>query len=455
LDPSRMARRFEDHFRASGMAAGWAVSGCAIEKVYYKPTRHCGVCYRVSFCSDSGGEADEWVYGRMFAPEIGHERFENAVAATERPRPAGDCLARVPALGFWEDLHMMVTVFPHDRKMPHLSHAVDPTYVGSEIEAHGSAMRGATNGSPAGPKRVACTELGYRRVKFMPGKRCVLHYRAQVAAAGESERELSFYSKTYNDSKSRYHFALLKSVCGQLKAQGAPIDIPAPLHHLDPLNTIWVADWKGAPLMAAIDREDFGSLLRRAAGMVATFHKSRIEGLRPGPDPTEALSVVSEDLARYGLGFPAHRDLAARIVERLVARKDAVDPGGAPVVPIHGACRVEQMLMRDGDVTLIDFDALALGDPIQDVAEFIASLEFLEITAGKPSEMLARGSRTFLEAYAEQVPWRCDQARIGWYVVAYLASKLYSVLKHLDFGALTRLGSNGEALADRWLEVVA
>ena len=23
LDPSRMARRFEDHFRASGMAAGW------------------------------------------------------------------------------------------------------------------------------------------------------------------------------------------------------------------------------------------------------------------------------------------------------------------------------------------------------------------------------------------------------------------------------------------------
>src|SRR5437867_5695480 len=70
LDPSRMARRFEDHFRASGMAAGWAVSGCAIEKVYYKPTRHCGVCYRVSFRSDSGGEADEWVYGRMFAPEI-------------------------------------------------------------------------------------------------------------------------------------------------------------------------------------------------------------------------------------------------------------------------------------------------------------------------------------------------------------------------------------------------
>jgi hypothetical protein len=288
----------------------------------------------------------------------------------------------------------------------------------------------------------------------MPGKRCVLHYRAKVAGAGESERELSFFSKTYNDSKSRYHFGLLKSVCEQLKAQGTPIDIPVPLLHLDPLNTIWVADWKGAPLMAAIDREDFGALLRRAACMVAAFHRSRIEGLRPGPDPTEALSIVTEDLARYGLGFQAHRGLASRILERLVARKDAVDPEQAPVVPIHGACRVEQMLMRNEEVTLIDFDALALGDPLQDVAEFIASLEFLEISAGKPGEALARGSRQFLEAYAEQVPWRCDEARIGWYVLAYLASKLYSVLKHLDLAAVRRLGSSGETLAQRWLDVV-
>ena len=100
LDAEHMARRFENHFRSSGIAADWAVSGCTIEKVYYKPSRHCGVCYRVAFHSASGGVADEWVYGRMFAPEIGQERFENASASTERPRPAGDCLADVPALGF-------------------------------------------------------------------------------------------------------------------------------------------------------------------------------------------------------------------------------------------------------------------------------------------------------------------------------------------------------------------
>jgi thiamine kinase-like enzyme len=112
------------------------------------------------------------------------------------------------------------------------------------------------------------------------------------------------------------------------------------------------------------------------------------------------------------------------------------------------------MLVRGSKLALVDFDAVAKGDPHYDVAEFIASLQYLELSRGLSRQRLARAAQLFYESYAALVPWACDRRRIGWYARAFLISKMFSSIKNLDFPALQRLESDGEEIMNGWLECI-
>ncbi|TMQ68934.1 MAG: hypothetical protein E6K80_13315, partial [Candidatus Eisenbacteria bacterium] len=146
--------------------------------------------------------------------------------------------------------------------------------------------------------------------------------------------------------------------------------------------------------------------------------------------------------------MPEHAAVGAEL--RACIERGARAP--APRVPIHGAFRAEQLLVRDERVAAIDFDDLAEGDPLQDVAEFVASLRYLEITAGRPRNELARAAALFRARYEAQVPWPCDPSRIAWYAAAYTASKMLSTVKRLDLDALSRLLADGGSLVGDLVE---
>src|SRR6185369_5360978 len=227
-------------------------------------------------------------------------------------------------------------------------------------------------------------------------------------------------------------FSLLRDVHRRLRDQESRLDIPEPLLWIDDVSTMWVSDWNGGPLMTALQSSDGDTPVRSAAQAVAALHTSRLEGLDQGPDPGRAAEIVAADTTHLARTLPEISGLVERLRRRLEARRDAARANDTPVVPIHGACRIEQMLALGSRVTLIDFDALAAGDPLQDVAEFIASLEFLSIRDGLTREPVERRSAAFLDEYAGAVSWPVDRARVAWYVLAYLATKMSSVVKHLD-----------------------
>jgi hypothetical protein len=441
LDPSEMASRFADHFRSRG---GWDVERCTIEKVYYHSRRHCEVCYRVLFRSPAGATAEEWVSGRLLAPDIARARYANGSARGGASAANAPPLGRSRSLDFWEDWNMTIAVFPFDRKMAHLSTAADPRWVAETLERHRSALPWTIDA----PLDETAIELG--RIKYMPGKRCVMRCRIESAASAS----VSFFSKTYGDARSAHHHEVLLSACEQLEAQGSSLHLPRPLIHLPEAHTTWTEDWGGRPLMSALDDGDRLTPMRRAAATVAALHSSRIDGLAPGEDVKRVLLKVAEDTHQHANAFPEHRTLTNRIRRALEETAGRVFAEAAPRVPIHGACRIEQMITRGDEITLVDFDALASGDPHEDVAELIASLRFLEIGAGRSRAELEHESRVFLEAYESLVPWRCRRDRIAWYVLAYLTAKMYSVCKHLDQGSLRRLRLQGESLATECLEAL-
>jgi hypothetical protein len=443
LDPAAMGPRLERHFLASGSLPGGSVAACAIELVYYKPHRHCGVLYRATLRDRAAAETEEWVFGQAFAPEIGRQRFGYLEACLGDVRPACAALRDVAAAGYWDDLHIAVSLFPHDRKMPMVRRAADPEYVRHVLQTHpeaGEAMGG----------RATPVSIGFDRLKYMPGKRCVLRYHLGWGDSPERGRRRSFISKTYPDGGARQVFERLRGACDAWRARDPGIDVPRPLVALEDTHSNWVEDWGGTPLAAAFATGDGEAHIERAAALLAAIHRSRVDGLPAAPDRDEVLRTAVEALERYATDVPEHAKAMTELRQRI--EREAPASLESTRVPIHGAFRAEQLLVRDGRITAIDFDALAFGDPLQDVAEFIASLRYLEVGMGRPRGELARAAAAFCEQYAALVPWRCDPDRIAWYAAGYTANKMHSTIKHLDLAAIARLIASGPSLIQQLFE---
>lgn len=451
MDVDAMPRHFTRYLHTSGVDPQWEVTKCAIEKVYYRPGKHCGVLYRLGLRHAAGTETDEWIYGRTVPAGTEDERFEKALAGLKTTPSAHEFLRALPPISFWRDLNMILWAFPQDPDLETLPQSVDPAFVRQQVEANIHAFDASANGSAA---QWRCAEFYYDRIKFMPSKRCVLRYHVNLVDPSGKSYEKTFYCKIYNNGDSRYHFDMLKSAYEQLTVKSAAVNIPRPLLHFDGLHTFWQEEWPGNALLDVIDQYDWQDIFKRVALVLAAFHRSPANGFDPAPDLNEVMEKADEDAAKLLRLWPQQQPLVSRVLELLHATKDVFDKQEMPRVPIHGACRIEQMLARGNELALVDFDAVTLGDPIHDVAELIASLQYMGLTRGLPGERIAVATEAFYRSYAEQVPWACDRRRIGWYALAFLMTKFYSSSKNLERRALQQIDTAGKAICEDWLKTV-
>ena len=431
LDPAAMGARLEAHLRDCGVEA--RVAEATLEKTAYRPGRHLGVLWRVEL-ERADGKDEHWIHLRALTPEIGRLRFGNAAhrAGVDVEEP----LAGVPAFSWWDDVDTWIAFFPLDTRLPHLAEACRRERIEAELGEWSQAR-----GEPAA--RLAAI----RRIKYMPGKRCVL--RLDLAARERPPHAI--YAKTYPAGESLEHYERLVLARRQLERAKGGFDLPAPLAHWDDLATVWVEDWGGSPLLDHLDAPDWDAHLAHAAEAIAALHGSGLDGLPPAPRVEDVHAIARADLFAQHAGLPERPELARDVLAALERR-----PGeGGGSVPIHGACRAEQTIVRPDRATLVDLDAFALGDPIQDVAEFVASLEFLAITRGLPWERLERSSAAFLAAYAERSGVRPEPRRLAWHALAFTASKMCSVRQHLNVEAVERLRQDGGRVARRWIETLA
>ncbi len=432
-DAALMAARFAAS--APELATGITLTHCAIEKIYYRPAHSCTVLYRLHGHDAAGARLDQWVCGKVYPSGRAHKRFAEALALTQsEARRRGEPNSPWQPVSFWRDLDMVLWVFPHDAKLPILTRLVETDFVKNEINA------GLAASSRAGQVTV-------ERIKYMPGKRCVLRY----ACDGVDGKRRRFYSKTYFDGKSRYHFQLLQKAYEYFHSRPGRVQIPRPLRHLEGCNTIWQEEWQGQALLQALETQEWPALFSRLTEVAADLHDSALPDLPPGPDLEEALKVAVNDGAELGELLPALQEPVAELLGALSRCHAEFPPAEIPRVPIHGAFRLEQMLMRGEEFAVVDFDALACGDPWFDAAEFVASLQFLELSHGFSRPRLHAAAELFVEEYAQRVPWRCDRRRLAWYVLAFLISKMFLAVKNLDRRALQELDSAGIEICNTWL----
>lgn len=417
-NPEAMLGAFKRYFRRRYPEWADRISACLIGQIRYKPGKYCRFIYQLRLRGEQG-EFDQWFVGKMY-PE------------GRIPRPDELCIddgasgnGHWMPVDYWPEMGLVLSAFPFDRKLPHLSKLVDLAEVGQLAQNHPEAF-GLT-------PDWHCKRVTVHQVNYKPRKRCVLRYDFDWRGPAGELRHPSVYSKTYSTRKSDYIYTALRSTWEGLSRRKSALLVPRPMCYFKSLNTIWQEAWNGTPLSEMIIKGDWDTHLPRIAESLAALHLGDFDcfELRPAPSLAKILENVHGDEADIAVFFGGTRPEIRGVVAELEAQQTRLNSVQVPSTPIHGTFKLSQILVGETGVAVVDFDGVAVGDPLYDVAEFIASILVLRAKHGLSTERVASGIGPFLRTYADQVLWACDLARIRWYTTAFLLAHIHSLLKRL------------------------
>lgn len=423
IDPIHMQARF-----GSFLQPHYAVQRCEVGKVSFRPGKHCSALFRLGLQAQDGSDLEQWFFAKMYAAGKGRGRYEK-----ERVKMGLGTDNEAP-LSFWSDWETLVWAFPHDAKLPQLAQLVQGERVARLIEASPSVV-----GLTADSKLI---DVQCARVKYVPGKRCVLRFEVEVEGA---ERPFQFYSKTFSNSQSRYVYDTLQTVRASLGTVAGHFEIPPLLAHFDDLHTFWQAEWLGASMAQLYRQANWPDALPAIARGLAAFHLSEIPNLRLAHYLDEIVSEVVGDAEWIADFVPSLGERVLGLVQRIERLELTILASQRQTaVPIHGAFRMSQLLYRpqddlaNGRLAMIDLDAIALGDPHYDVAEFMASTVYQYFHRDLHLEDLMAIAIRFSKLYAAQVPWPIDRRLLYWYMAASLVGKLRGSFKRIQFSAIAK-----------------
>jgi hypothetical protein len=277
----------------------------------------------------------------------------------------------------------------------------------------------------------------------MPTRRCVLRYELLAADAANNQRQIVFYSKTYNSANSRYVYDVLRTVCASPACNSGVLNIPAPIANLDGANTL--GNMPGKEEVRSVTRARLADLphsgfVPKIAAMLAALHQIEIPHLpsADGPAPAKAIKNAYSDADSIAQLLPEKRAVLAAVTKTLADLAPEVTVHSTAAT-IHGSFKVAQLLCREHELALMDYDSISRGDPLYDVAEFFASILYLIVGDGIPAVPIIASAESFWSAYQQQVSWHCDRRRLAWYLVAFLLGKMYSSFKRSEMKAVANM----------------
>lgn len=380
LDPDALLTWLQEN---PPLVAGWADSPVAVTCRYlrYKPGVRLLGAFELSTATGCRLPFQAWAVG-----EGGRQKLEKAIREVPPPFAPGRCWCR--------ELRVMVQFHPDDRDLPSLARFADPEARERLLARRLPSMAGRFSG----PLRI---------LSYNPERRFValLHDSEGPAAVvrghtpdrfGRSQRG----ARAFRTVKGGFRIPRLlgasrgSAVLVQEWLQGRPLELD-PWRHGAPAEAASLSHHVGRALRSLHTQEARG--LRRAGGSGLTRALAGIEAVRPG-DTTEA----------------ARR--AVRWLRPLLhSLEEALPPAAAP---LHGDLHPGQILVSDEGLGLVDFDRAGVGDPLRDLATFVAHLEAGRAEGTVPAAVATAAESSLLDGYRnaggvvdlDRFQWQCAAA---------------------------------------------
>lgn len=256
----------------------------------------------------------------------------------------------------------------------------------SDPETMSSLFRGSL--PPRIGSRSDCTVASAEVLKYRRGRRCTIAY--------ELECDLTVYVKLfYNDRGQRIRdkMQMLRDACSD-----QPL-IPEPYGYLPDHRMLILQGISGEPLSDLLHDPD-GEVGRRAGTALSDLHACgarlpKLWGL------ANEISVLTRRIDILGRNRPELGNPLLDLTTELWAREPSDVSGPSP---LHRDFYPAQVIAQDGAIAFVDLDDSAMGDPLIDVANFVAHITLLSFKRFTDPNRLAKARRAFLDAYRERNP---------------------------------------------------
>jgi aminoglycoside phosphotransferase (APT) family kinase protein len=278
------------------------------------------------------------------------------------PAPAPDQLVPVAPV---PDLDLVLQVFPFDQRLPALYRLM--TGRAPRVEAAIVA--------DLGPGEWQVTAWAAEALRYRVDQRAMVRVTATArnGASGASE-DRRLYAKLFREGAdgARAH-AVQRALWERAAARTEAFAVARPVAYLEAAQTLLLAEVAGTTLRQVLATAPAPSAaVRQTARAVADLHR-----IAPDEVPFAARRRPARDeSARLDKTAAALRDAAPDAAAEIDAVVDAIVAGmdEAPSGPTHFDLKPGHILVDPPHVTLLDFDKLALADPLVDVANFLVFL---------------------------------------------------------------------------------
>lgn len=345
------------------------LGGNIVDVRYNRPATHCVVQYRLELKDRATQRLSVQTLSARVLRD-GESPPTLPPAQRDRYAALSDNALRTPTL-YFPAVQMVVYAFPVDVTLPWLFDALAPLAMTRELNR-------------AWPQpRNSITQITPQLLKYRPQLRALFRYEVLQADEETAVPQLRrFIGKMHMSSKTAKFFA---DAWALRQAAAGRVGLAMPTGYISSFHLTLQEHVQGQSLGEMVTLPSFVPLVRRTANMLAVMHGLSFPLLQCRTPQDEARLV--RDFAT--VLSKIRPDLTQRI-EGLCSRLAVeLETSTRPCGPVHGDFHDFNVLVDGEQLTFIDFDGLAYGDPLIDVGRFLASLRKRAVfTSGNPSQLV-------------------------------------------------------------------
>jgi hypothetical protein len=304
------------------------------------------------------------------------------------------------------DLDMIVWRFPHDPGLPHLHRLMDLQAIGEYVPSE-ELSRIGMSGTP----QVLASHV----VNYRPEIRCTNRYEVFDPTHNSGYQ---LFGKTFRDGEGHSLNGRQEYFWNRSLEDPDAMAVARPLGYAASVNTVWQLGIPGSPLQQILDKSNYQYYLGATAKGLASLHRSGVAGLVIH-SPADHLIEVRKKLVKLSAAIPHLAETCTAMQDHL--EETAPSPSAIPFRPIHWDFHIHQLVASKGKVAFCDLDEMVVGDPVQDLANFMVDLHFRNLDKESVRLLAAELCR----AYRLQVEWEVPLARLAWHANLQFVNKAY------------------------------
>ena len=340
--------------------------------------------------TNGGQNFEQMLYAKAFLQNRSQSEFRSHINAYLTAPKFGSAFSHIPKFD------MVIWSFPNDPALPWLSEIVEPEKVKKHFPLSAEALE-------------KISDVKIEVANYRPELRCATKYEIQAEHFSQT-----LFAKTFADESGAEIFVRMKMLSEESHAEGFKIALP--LAYNNALHTIWQEGLKGLPIIETINKFNAQSIIEKIGSGLAALHRSKIScpNKITIEDHLVELRKKTDKLIREFPSLQPQLETALRDLERDQPTQNSLQI-------IHGDFHINQLMLSDERIVLFDFDEFAMGDPLQDIANFIADL----YAQNFDNAFITAISSAFIKAYQKQINWHISPHRLDWHLRVQLLTRAY------------------------------